>query len=205
MNEEIRIWLCIGLTAAVFASSGCRSTTTYDKTQYVLDPGRTDVPVTAPSEAVLEVRRFMIDSAFSGKNLIYRTGELEYETDFYHEFLISPATMVREVTRNWLAQSNRFTRVVDAGVYVEPTYALEANITTLYGDVRDQDAPKAVMGLRVFLLKVEGSRDPVILHSQVYSATREASTADPDGLIAAFNACLQTILSDLEKDLAATL
>ena len=205
MNKEICIWLCIGLTAAVFAFSGCGSTITYDKTQYVLDPGRTDAPVTVASEAVLEVRRFMIDSAFSGKNLIYRTGELEYETDFYHEFLVSPAAMIREATRNWLAQSNRFTRVVDAGGYVEPTYTLEANITALYGDVRDKDAPKAVMELRVFLLKVEGSRDPRVLHSRVYSATREASTADPDGLVSGFNACLQTILSDLEKDLEAKL
>jgi len=205
MNKKRCIWFCIGLTMAAFAFSGCRSSTTYDKTQYVLDPSRTDAPVTTPSEAVLEVRRFMIDSAFSGKNLIYRTGEVEYETDFYHEFLVSPAAMIREATRNWLAQSNRFTRVVDAGGYVEPTYALEANITALYGDVRDKDAPKAVMELRAFVLKVEGSRDPVVLHAQVYSATREASTADPDGLAAGFNACLQTILSDLEKDLAEKL
>lgn len=205
MSKGMCVWPCVVLMLAMGALCGCRSTMTYDKTQYVLDPGRTDAPVTAPSEAVLEVRRFMIDSAFSGKNLIYRTGEVEYETDFYHEFLVSPAAMIREATRNWLAQSNRFTRVVDAGVYVEPTYALEANITALYGDVRDQDAPKAVMELRAFVLKVEGSRDPVILHSQVYSAIGEASTADPDGLAAGFNACLQTILSDLEKDLDAKL
>ena len=205
MTPKRCIYFCIGLMMATCAFSGCRSTITYDKTQYVLDPDRTDAPVTTPSEAVLEVRGFMADSAFGDKNFVYRTDELTYETDFYHEFLVSPATMIREATRNWLAQSNRFTRVVDAGGYVEPTYTLEANITALYGDVRDKDAPKAVMELRVFLLKVEGSRDPVVLHARVYSAVHEASTADPDGLAAGFDACLQTILSDLEKDLAAKL
>lgn len=205
MSKGMCVWSCVVLMLAMGALCGCGSTASYDKLRYILDPGRTDVPVASPQDAVLEVRRFMIDSAFSGKNFVYRTGELEYETDFYHEFLVSPAAMIREATRNWLAQSNRFVRVVDAGGHVEPTYALEANIIGLYGDVRDKDAPKAVMELRVFLLKVEGSRDPVVLHGQVYSATREASTADPDGLAAGFNACLQTILGELEKDLAEKL
>jgi cholesterol transport system auxiliary component len=205
MNQAIGLWLYVSLPAAVFALAGCGSTITYDKTQYILDPVRTAEPAAVSSDAVLEVRRFMMDSAFQGKNLVYRTGDLAYETDFYHEFLAPPAALIREATRNWLAQSNRFTRVVDAGSYLEPTYALEANITTLYGDTRDKEAPKAVVELRAFLLKVEGSRDPVVLHGQVYSATREAPAADPEGLVAGFNACLQAILGDLERDLAAKL
>jgi len=205
MNRDVCVWFCIGLVPVTLAFSGCGSNTTYQKTQYILGPVRTADPAAVPNTVVLEVRRFTMDSAFHGKNLVYRTGDEAYETDFYHEFLAPPASMIREATRNWLAQSNRFARVIDAGSYVEPAYALEANITTLYGDTRDKDAPKAVVELRAFLLKVEGSGDPVVLHGQVYSATREAPAADTDGLVAGFNACLQTILGDLEKDLAEKL
>jgi cholesterol transport system auxiliary component len=204
MRKGICIGFCVALMV-VAALSGCRQATSYNKTQYILDPNRAAEPVMASKDGVLEVRRFTIDSAFSGKNLLYRTGELEYEADFYHEFLVSPAAMIREATRNWLAQSNLFTRVVDAGGYAEPTYALEANITVFYSDTRDKDAPKAVIELRAFLLKVEGMRDPGILHGKTYTATQESETPAPEGLIAAFNACLQTILGDLEKDLAAKL
>jgi cholesterol transport system auxiliary component len=205
MNRNVCVWFCIGLAPVTLVFSGCGSNTTYEKTQYILDPVRTADPAAVPNTAVLEVRRFTMDSAFQGKSLVYRTSDQAYETDFYHEFLAPPASMIREATRNWLAQSNLFARVADTGGYVEPTYALEANITTLYGDTRDQDAPKAVVELRAFLLKVEGSGDPVILQGQVYSVTREAPAADPDGLVAGFNACLQVILGDLEKDVAATL
>ncbi|UCD49541.1 MAG: membrane integrity-associated transporter subunit PqiC [Phycisphaerales bacterium] len=205
MSKNLYIWLWVGLASAPLALAGCGQTMAYDKTQYVLEPIRTAEPVMAFKEATLEVRRFMIDSAFRGKSLVYRTGDLKYETDFYHEFLVSPAAMIREATRNWLAQSNLVARVVDAGGYVDPTYALEANITTLYGDARDEGAPKAVLELRAFLLRLEGTGDPVILHNQVYSASQEVPTADADGLVAGFSACLQAILSDLEKDLAAKL
>ena len=201
MSEGMRI----GLAVALLSLAGCGTTLTDDMTYYVLGPVRRAEPAAASEEGVLEVQRFTTDSAFQGKHLLYRTDELQYEIDFYHEFLVSPAVMIREATRNWLAQSNLFARVADAGEYVEPTYALDATITALYGDTRDEGAPKAVLELRAFLLKVEGSRDPVILHSKVYSASEAAPTADADGLVAGFNGCLEAILSDLEKDLAASL
>jgi len=205
MRKGMCTWVCVGLTLGASAFSGCRKAIGYNMTQYILDPNRAGGPVAVSNDAVLEVRRFTVDSAFGGKNFVYRTGELEYEGDFYHEFLVAPAAMIREATRNWFARSALFARVADAGSYVEPALALEANITALYGDVRDKDAPRAVMELRVFLLKVEGSRDPVILHGKTYSATRDTETQGPEGLIAAFNTCLQTILTDLEDDLAAKL
>jgi cholesterol transport system auxiliary component len=201
MSEGMRI----GLAVALLSVAGCGTTLTDDMTYYVLGPVRQAEPAAASGEGVLEVRRFTVDSAFQGKSLVYRTADLKYEPDFYHEFLVSPAAMIREATRNWLAQSNLFARVADAGGYTEPTYALEATIIALYGDMRDEAAPTAVLGLRAFLLKVEGSRDPVILHSKVYSASEIAPTADADGLVAGFNACLQAILTDLEEDLAAEL
>ena len=205
MNKNIHIWLCIGLAPAILVLAGCGPSITYDRTQYVLNPIRTAAPAPVASDAVLEVRRFMMDSAFQGKKLVYRTGEVAYETDFYHEFLGPPASMIREATRNWLAQSNLFARVVDTGVYLEPNYALEANVTMLYGDTRDPSAAKAVLELRAFLLNVEGSGDPQLVYSRVYSATRDAPTADPDGLVVGFDACLQAVLTDLERDIAAKL
>jgi ABC-type uncharacterized transport system auxiliary subunit len=185
--------------------SGCGQAVNYNKTQYVLDPSRPGGPVATSRDAVLEVRRFMIDSAFSGKGLVYRSADRQYEADFYHEFLVSPASMIREAARNWFTQSGLFTRVADPGSYVEPAFALEANVTALYGDLRDENNPLAVVELRAFLLKVEGSRDPVVVHSKTYVVTSVMQTQDPDGLVAAFNRCLQTILTDLETDLTAEL
>jgi len=190
---------------AVLLATGCRQPIAENVTQYILEPHRAAEPVTASKDSILEVRRFTIDSAFAGRNFVYRIGEAEYETDFYHEFLISPATMMREATRNWLVQSARFLRVADPGAYAEPTLALEANITALYGDTRDKTAPKAVMEIRAFLLKVKGAEDPEVLFGKTYAVTQKLEEPAPDGLTAGFNSCLQTILSELEEDLASRL
>ncbi len=205
MSRGVCIWLYVGLILATLALSGCGGGASYEKTRYLLDPRRTQGPAAGQPDAVLEVRRFTVDSAFSGKGLVYRTGDLQYESDFHSEFLVSPVATIREATRNWFAQSNLFQRVADAGSYVEPTFALECNVTALYGDVRDKSALQAVVELRAFFLKVRGSRDPMMIHSKTYSATRGIEEQDPGGLVAAFNHCLQTILTELEADIAAQL
>ena len=205
MSKRMGIWPCLIVATGALALSGCGQATNYNRTQYVLDPTRPGEPVSTSHDAVLEVRRFMIDSAFSGKGFVYRSAQLQYETDYYREFLVSPAAMIREVARNWFARSGLFARVADPGSYIEPTYALEANVTQLYGDLRDETAPKAVMEVRAFVLEVKDRRDPAIVHSKTYSATMPMQTQDPGSLVAAFNQCLQTILTDLESDVAAKL
>lgn len=205
MSEATYVRFWIGSMLVIPMMAGCGQPIAENVTQYILEPHRAAEPVAASTDSILEVRRFTIDSAFAGRNLVYRIDELEFDTDFYHEFLVSPATMMREATRNWLAQSDRFLRVADPGVYSEPNLALEANVTALYGDMRDKNAPKAVIEIRAFLLKVEGVKDPEILFGKTYSAAQALDKPTPDGLVASFNSCLQTILGELEQDLAAKL
>ena len=205
MSERVWIRLAVIFAIGALVFSGCGTAVNYNKKQYVLVPTRATAPAAGSSTAVLEVRRFMIDSAFSGKGLVYLSGTLQYEADFYNEFLVSPDSMIREAVRNWFAQSGLFARVADPGSYIDPFYALEANGTALYGDLRDPTAPQAVVELRAFLLKGEGSGDPVVVHSKTYSATTGVQAQDPDALVEAFNSGLQKILTDLEADIAAKL
>ena len=205
MSERLWIRLAVIFAIGVPVFSGCGTAVNYNKKQYVLAPTRSAAPAAGSPEAVLEVRRFMIDSAFSGKGLVYRSGQLQYETDFYNEFLVSPDSMIREAVRNWFAQSGLFARVADPGSYIDPFYALEANVTALYGDLRDPTNPQAVVELRAFLLQVEGSGDPIVVHSKTYSATTGVQAQDPDALVEAFNNGLQKILTNLEADIAARL
>lgn len=192
---------CYALAAAMLvALTGCGAPVKPNAMQYILGPIRPGAPAGEARDAVLEVRPFTIDAAFASKELIYRIGDATYEKDYYHLFLTSSSRMIRDVTRNWLVESNAFARVVDAGVYMDPLYALEANITKLYGDTRQRGVLTAVVEIRFFLVKSEGSRDPEVVFSRVYLATAEAPTLDPTGLVAGYNACLQTILSDLEED-----
>lgn len=185
------------------ALAGCGAPMQSNLMQYILEPARPAQAATEVKDVVLEVQPFTIDAAFTSKELIYRVGESAYEKDFYHQFLTSPNRMIHDVTRNWLIEAHRFTRVVDAGITMDPLYALDANITKLYGDTRRKNALTAVMEIRFFLVKTQGSRDPEVVFGRIYSASAPAPTTDPAGLVAGYDACLQTILTDLEKDLGA--
>jgi cholesterol transport system auxiliary component len=124
--------------------------------------------------------------------------------DFYNEFLVSPGAMVTEKTRNWLSQSGLFARVLDAGSYAKPTHTLEGNITALYGDVRDRSSPAAVMEIRVFLIVNKAPRESIIL-GKTYRASSGLKTKSAEGLVEAFDNCLETILTDLQHDLEENL
>ena len=127
---------------SVIILAGCGQES-YDKQHYILDTQRASSVVASNSANIIEIRRFTSNSAFSAKNLIYRVGEFEYESDFYNEFLVSPTAMITEKVRNWLAGSGVARRVLDPGSNVDPTHIIEGNIIAFYGDFRAKSAPIA--------------------------------------------------------------
>ncbi len=183
---------------------GC-SRESYEKQQYILDAQPASTASDIKNDNIIEVRRFTINPAFSAKELTYRTGHFKYETDFYNEFLVSPAVMITEKVRNWLSASGLFQRVLEPGSYVEPTHIIEGNIVTLYGDYRDKSSPTAVMEIRVFLLKTKAVEAPAIVFGKTYISTARLESKGPEGLIAGFDECLENILTSMESDLSDNL
>jgi len=183
--------------------TGC-GRTSYSKRTYILDAARQPEPGQAESLATLDVRRFTIDSVFADKGFIYRRGEHEYESDFYNQFLISPAVIVSETTRHWLCRSGVCERVLVPGSQIESTHTLEANITALYADVRDKSSPRAVMELHAFLIANNPTTESVLL-GKTYRASCPLQSNTPDALVEALDKCLVEILTNLEKDLRKAL
>jgi ABC-type uncharacterized transport system auxiliary subunit len=185
--------------------SGCGSRQAYNKKYYMLNATRQRESIKEGKDSILEVRHFTIDSAFSGKGLVYRIGEFEYESDFYNELLVSPSTMITEKARTWLSQSGLCTRVLDSGSQIDPTHIIEANITKLYGDFRDKASPSAVMEIRVFLLEIKTGKDPVIVFGKTYNSSVALESKSPGILVSALDRCLIQTLTNLEKDLVERL
>ena len=202
MTRKMFSCFCVSMFVWPVILSGCGSRQAYNKKYYVLGAIRQVQPTGAQTDLVLEVRRFTIDSAFAGKGLVYRTGQFEYESDFYSEFLVSPSAMITEKTRNWLSGSGLFERVLDIASQIDPTHTLEANITARYGDLRDKSSPQAKMEIRVFLLKVQAGEEPVPVFGRTYKFSAGIESEGPEGLVEALDRCLANILSNLERDLA---
>jgi cholesterol transport system auxiliary component len=190
------------MSATIFAGCGPKY---YEKQHYILDTQRASTATAGNNMNIVEVRRFTIASAFNSKNLIYRVGEFEYESDFYNEFLVSPTAIITEKTRNWLAGSGVARRVLDPGSNVDPTHIIEGNVIALYGDFRAKSSPKAIMEIRIFLLETKTETESGIVFGKTYTSSVGIESRRPEDLVSAFDRCLIEILTDLEKDLAERL
>ena len=180
--------------------TGC-NTNPYEKNHYLLEAKRDSSTTNSSNQNIIEIRPFTIDSAFSLKTLTYRIAQNKYESDYYNQFLISPAAMITETTKNWLWASGIAQKIQSPGSYNEPTHIIEGNIVSLYGDYRDKSSPKAVMEIRFFLLRPKSFAEPEIVFGKLYQSRLAIESKSPIGLINALNQCLMDILKNLEMDL----
>ncbi len=197
MNSKV-ITLCSLMIISLLLSGCGMERTAFNQRNFVLEATRNHPQQKNSKDITLDVQSFNVDTAYSTKNLIYRKGQLEYETDFYNQFLIRPDYMITEKTRAWLSESGLFKVVLEPGSYTEATHMLEGNIITLYGDFRDDSSPKASMKIRFFLVKLS---DKSVVFTNTYEAASEFKDRTAESLIEAFGVCLTNILSHLETDL----
>jgi cholesterol transport system auxiliary component len=171
-----------------------------EKRYFILDASR-DEDISSPDTGkVITVRRFRISPKYEGKGLVYRLEELSYESDFYNEFFISPASMFTEEIRKRLAVSGLFEHVIAPSSLLDSTYILEGAVTALYGDYRVSTAPKAVMEIQFFLLHETDSNPKIIFQSQ-YHKEEPLNGNTPDALVKSWNSALNQILTEFETDL----
>ena len=187
--------ICLGTLAG-----GCSTRASKEKQQYILEAARQGQALRPAIDGTLEVHRFSVDAAFTGRNLVYRLRRFEYETDAYRQFLIAPGTMITEQTRVWLADSGLFRRVLPSGSRIVPDYTLEGNVTALYGDFSDESAPAAVMELRLFLLDNSGGTETVAF-AQTYRSATPVLDRTGEVFVEALNRSLLDVLGRLEGDL----
>ena len=168
-----------------------------DRRNYALEGQRTAPPLERyVFDEPVTVRRFGISQAYNQRNLVYRMGETEFESDYYNLFLIDPAEMIVQETRRWLTQANLFSMVVPPGSRLEATYGLEGNVLDLYGDFTSGRG-EAVMAMQFFLVRdIRGSQE-ILLRGR-YERKTPLDERSPGGLIRGYNKGLSSILEELE-------
>jgi cholesterol transport system auxiliary component len=192
--------VCSALVASSFVLAGCGQGAVANRKYFLLNVTPPESTASFHSAATLQVRGLNVDQAFATRQLVYRVDPTRYEPDFYNQFLIAPGTMITEETRDWLAASGLFLRVLSANSAVEPTYTLEGNITALYADFTTKPAPEAVVTIHFYLLAAPDTNEPVIL-SKAYRAVSPVATNTADAVVDAMSQSLTEILSHLETDM----
>ncbi len=189
--------------ALLLAVSGCVGALRSDYPErrfYTLSAERPGSAAAPAKDGVLRVRRFTASKLSEGNELVSRTGEAEYDTDFYNAFFAPPAAQLTEQAQRWLGASGLFSAVVGTGSTLPETHVLEGNVIALYYDDREKH-DSAVLEIQVLLLRV--ASDPTaVLFQKAYKSREPAAPGSKDAVVKAWNAGLQKILAELEADLA---
>jgi len=161
--------LLIGLCGAI---AGCNVQPAPAKVSYLLSvepDGQTSV-ATLP-DGCLRLRSVKVHSPFSGLSLIYRTGEVTFEKDYYNQFLVAPDKQLNDLLARRLSSAGIAICAdgMDAG---EKRLTLEPHLETLYVDFRTTAAPLAVVKMRFVLIRYDRScRCSSILLDQTFQSS----------------------------------
>ena len=176
-----------------------------DKRYFVLEVNRNVNRSNPPGNGVLQIANIRVSPRYEDKGFVYRTSGSSYESDFYNQFLVSPAALLGEELRKGLAQSQIFRHVINASSQLEPTHVLEGVVDALYGDFRESSAPKAVLEMEFFLRKESPSKADIVA-ARRYAKSIAVNGRSPEALVKGWNEALDAILASLLADLkSATL
>lgn len=168
-----------------------------------------DVPPVAQKSApvkgaIAEVARFNVSPGSEGKEFIYRTGGVSFESDFYNQFFRPPGAMLTETTIRWLGNTGLFQEVLSTVTQAGANYFIEGNVVQLYGDYRS--SPKAVMQIQFLLLKYtsEDTYDDNtgIVFANSYTSEIPIAAKTPNDLMMGWNTALGEILNAFLGDLS---
>lgn len=171
-----------------------------DQHYFVLEVTRNADQAKTARDGVLEVADARISPRYSEKGFVYRTSEARYESDFYNQFLVAPASIITEELRKGLAQSQVFRHVIGASNQLQPTHVLEAAVSALYGDFRNSGEPKAVLEMEFFLSKNADGRSQVVMEKR-YAKAINIARRSPEALVQGWNRALEETLAALAADL----
>jgi len=170
-----------------------------EKRSFALDVGSDQQPSSTAGAAVLRISRFRVSPMFASRAMVYRVGELQYDNDFYNEWLVSPSALLTQQAQGWLSKSNRFRFVLTGMNHVESTHVLEGTVTEFYGDYRSNGSPQAVLGVEMML--IDDRKDETILFRRSYRQEVPLSGRAPDALAAGLSLAARQVLIDFDRDL----
>lgn len=195
-----RVAAALGALALAAALASCSfSRPSPVKNTFLLEP-RLPSAASSPKAATLRIGTINVAAPYRDRAFVYRTGELEYESDFYHEFLVAPASMIAQATAKALDAANVFARVVPSGSAPEEgDYVLEAFVSDLYADARAKPA-QAVLGVSFYLTRT--TFPSAVVWSQRYVERAPIDGTSAAALASAWNEGLSRVLASLAKDLS---
>lgn len=194
------------LTLLAVAGCGPRRDST-DKQTYLLKVEHPGQSSAEPVEACFNIRMARVAPAFSGSHLIYRTGPVTYEQDYYHSYLSAPSEQLNEIVSRWFRDSPQFVCSASTQTQEQPL-TLESHLDELYTDFENPTNVQGVVHMHFYLSRYDKECGcPVELLKKTYTARTPISHEKPgaEELVEAMSQSLSQVLLEAENDIAALL
>lgn len=156
-----------------------------------------------PTGPILQVAYFESEPQFGTGEFVYRISDFEWQSDFYHHWMDSPATLLTEWTRRWLAGSGQFREVGIPGLLEGASARLQGEILDLSGDFRQPNNPQANLSLRMTLEGTAKHGKPI--WTRTFHRKIALTERTPRGLVNAWNLALEEILTETTREAARAL
>jgi ABC-type uncharacterized transport system auxiliary subunit len=149
------------------------------------------------TKATLVVRTLSAHDPYNQERLVYRSSP--YQMDFYnyHRWAASPTEQITDWTRKYLRGVVLFSDVYPTGEG-NADFILNGRLRQL-DEVDREETWEAVLSIDFWLTRPD-QRTPLWLHT--YTATQQAAKRNPAAVAEAMSHDLETILSQLVRDLA---
>ncbi len=179
---------------------GCFGVTkTYpEKKFYLIELENQTSKITPQRGSSFKIRKFSISQRFEGKEFVYRKNNVNFESDYYNAFFISPSSNLREEFTKSLLSQKIFEWDAGQNARIDATHYIEVNVSDLYGDFRGN--PKAVLNLDLFVY-TEKDSSPLVLFKKTYQAAVEVQRKEAGDLVAGWNQAFSQITIEIGQDL----
>jgi cholesterol transport system auxiliary component len=173
-----------------------------DKRYFVLEVPAQASPSNPTANETLQVSNIRVSPRYADRSFVYRTSDSGYESDFYNQFLVAPASLITEEVRKGLIDTQTFKHVIGSTNQSQPNYVLDGAVNALYGDFRNVGSPRAVLEMEFFLTS-ENPTKPGILMQKRYARSIPLTGRSPEALVKGWDQALEEILTSLVSDLKA--
>ena len=143
-----------------------------------------------------------VSAPFSERSLVYRLDQERYESDFYNEYFVAPRAMITSKLVEWLTVRRVFATTLPPSSTLDAPYAIEGQVTAMYGDLRNKAKTEAVFSMQIFVTETI-SPDRRIVLQRSYSHRVRVPDRSAEAITKGLSQALQQSLGELETDLRA--
>ncbi len=193
-----KTFIILTLMAVLVSGCGVQKRDPAEKKTFLLNIEWTVTAEDQNKPVCLSIFPCQIALPFSGRSLVYRTGPVQYEQDYYNLFLTSPDDQITEAMQLWVRQAG-YNHCTGPDEATANPIILKPQVEALCADFQDAGRPVAVARMHFQIIRQDETSETQTFDTQTPLPIKPTAAEVVEGL----SDCLTQIFQELENILIA--